>query len=112
MNEDATRPEHVTHYYVEIKDDSSTEDVHHSQLQESANIPPIDISEFLRLLQHVQRPPPGRSNPLVNYSKSHILTSDQHCETMDFKAARKVDAMEGTKNKKRRCDAYKGEKIV
>ena len=100
MDEDATRLEHVTHYYVEVEDDNSTEDVHHSQLQESANIPPIDISEFLRLPQHVQRPPRVRSNPLVDYSKSHILTSNQHCETMDFKAARKTDAIEGAKKKK------------
>ena len=54
MDENATRPEHVTHYYVKVEDDSSTEDVHHSYLQESANIPPIDISEFIRILQHVQ----------------------------------------------------------
>ena len=89
LDGDATKPEHVTHYYVEVEDDSFTEDVHHSQFQESASILPIDISEFLRLSQHVQRPPRVSSNPLVDYSKSHILTSDQHCETMNFKVARK-----------------------
>ena len=106
MDEDVSREEHVIHYYVKVEDDNFTEDVHHSQFQESANIPPIDISEFLRLPQHIQRPPRVRSNPLVDYSKSHILTSDQHCETMDFKAARKTDAIEGAK--KKRCNAHKG----
>ena len=100
LDGDATKPEHVTHYYVEVEDDSFTEDVHHSQFQESASILPIDINEFLRLSQHVQQPPRVSSNPLVDYSKSHILTSDQHCETMNFKVARKVDAIEGAKKKK------------
>ena len=55
IDEDITKLEHVSHYFFEIEDDSSTEDVHHSHLEESANIPPNDISEFLRLSQHVQR---------------------------------------------------------
>ena len=112
MDEDATRPEHVTHYFVEVEEDSFTEDVHHSHLQESANIPPIDISEFLRLPQHVQRPPRVRTNPLVDYSKSHILTSDQHCETMEFKAARKADAIEGAKKKKDDAMLTKEKKLL
>lgn len=112
QDEDGTRPEHVTHYYVEVEDDSSTEDVHHSQLQESVNIPPNDISEFLRLPQHVQRPPRVRSNPLVDYSKSHILTSDQHCETMDFNAARKTDAIEGAKKKKDDANLTKEKRLL
>ena len=111
IDEDITKPEHVSHYFFEVEDDSSTEDVHHSHLEESANIPPNNISEFLRLSQHVQRPSRVRTNLLVDYSKSHILTSDKYCETMDFRAARKTDAIEGAK-KKTRCEYYKGENIA
>ena len=112
IDEDTTRPEHVTHYFVDVEDDSSTEDVHHSHLEESANNPPNDISEFLRLPQHVQRPLRVGTNPLVDYSKSHILTSDQYCETMDFRAARKADAIEGAKKKKNDANITKERKML
>ena len=81
--------EGTTHYYVDVEASSSQEqsylvDVDGEEDLQKPLAPedPTNINQFLRLPQE----PPSRSNarhePLVDYSQSHVLTSNKHVETL------------------------------
>ena len=104
------------HYYVDVRnsDDSTHENVEidrecHEHLQESCE--PRDISTFLALPEIIPARQRRRPQPLLDFTKSKILTSRSYTESCEHvlaqkeatvaKAKRKADLQEATKETRR-----------
>ena len=76
-----------THFFVEAETDDGAEDVDLSQED-----PPTvsNISTFLRLLQEVTTRSRTRFELLVDYSQSQILTTNDHVQTLEAIAKKKM----------------------
>ena len=79
----------TTYYYVDVEVSSSQEqpcvvNVDGEEPQENTSAPANsrNFNDFLRLLQEPLRRMNAREEPIVDYSQSHILTSDQHVQSM------------------------------
>ena len=80
-------PSNPTHFFVDAEIEEGAEDVDLSQ------DPPIvaNISTFLRLPQQVNTRTKARFEPMVNYSQSQILTTNEHVQTLEAIAQKKEE---------------------
>jgi hypothetical protein len=90
--------ENVVHYYVDVEGDVEPSS---SQGCGSKNAPKTHFSDFFRLPQQEIRTPRVRSEALIDYSKSHILTSDQYLQSAEAIAMKSVQAKDAVAAKKR-----------
>ena len=90
--------EAIVHYYVDVEGEE--EFPPSSQEEIPARRQSKAINEFLRLSQQVVRHPRVKIHPLIDYSQFVILTSEQHCETIELKAEKRAKALGKIQSKK------------
>jgi hypothetical protein len=99
--------EDLVHYYVDVEGEESPS----SQECGSENGPQNHFSHFLRLPQQEVRPPRVRNEPLIDYSKSHILTSEQYVESAKAIAEKVAQAKDATVEKKKETTLKAAKKV-
>jgi hypothetical protein len=90
--------ENVAHYHVDVEEDVEPSS---SQGCGSENAPETHFSDFFRLPQQDIRTPRVRFGALIDYSKSHILTSDQYLQSTEAIAVKSAQAKDAATAKKR-----------
>ena len=77
---------------------------------EPKNTPPI--SQFLRLPQRIMNAPRILHEPLVDYSKSQLLTSDDHIHSMQEIATKKNLVAKQKKEKLKQMELIKAKRVA
>jgi hypothetical protein len=95
------------HYYVDVEGEESPS----SQECGSENGPQNHFSHFLRLPQQEIKPPRIRNEPLIDYSKSYILTSEQYIESAKVVEKKVAQTKDSATEKKKEATLKPAKKV-
>jgi len=98
--------ENFVHYFVDEEGESPVKDQQPATNLDHAN--ERYFSRFLRLPQQVVKPRRSIEDPRIDYSKSHVLTSNQHIQNVEVLANKKAKALEKQREEKKKWRLQKG----